>query len=425
MPGRLRRMGRSPALGAMVAQLWQAVGSLGLQLLAAWLLGASGLGLLSLCLGIIVLATALTGGMVGDSLVVLDRHDPRVRGGLYFWALMLAGVSMVATVAGLTASGLLQLSEAVLMGFALMAFQVEELVRRVFMATMRFWRLVLIDTSAVLTALSVVGVWAAASTVHISTFFVALLVGQLVGVVVGVAMLPPAERALAPLRGAAIRAVASFGAWRGVQVSVAPSVLTAMRVIVTAVAGAAALGEVELARIYAAPALLAVQGLGSYLLSSYVRDKQLPVRQLRRRAWRASGGMVAAALVGGAFLVGVVPVIAHVFSGPLASVNRLAVVGWVLYVASLASLQPFASLAAARGASARILWCRCIDAALALAVLSVLLLAGVSAAWTPIVLAGGLLIGGVLVRQLVLRPLVRLDADPKVNELKRPSHAVR
>ena len=75
----------------MVAQVWQAAGSFGLQLLAAWLLGASGLGLLSLCLSIIILATAVTSGMVGDSLVILDRRNRAIRAGLQFWALVLAG----------------------------------------------------------------------------------------------------------------------------------------------------------------------------------------------------------------------------------------------------------------------------------------------------------------------------------------------
>ncbi|NHB84230.1 hypothetical protein G7085_05215 [Tessaracoccus sp. HDW20] len=60
--------------------MWQAVGNFGLQIIAAWTLGAAGLGLISLSLGVIILATALASGMVGDSLVILRREDPRVRG---------------------------------------------------------------------------------------------------------------------------------------------------------------------------------------------------------------------------------------------------------------------------------------------------------------------------------------------------------
>ena len=141
-------------------------GSFGLQLLAAWLLGASGLGLLSLCLSIIVLATAVASGMVGDSLVILDRRDRAIRGGLQFWALVLAVISFLGTVVVLPAAGLLTPVEALLMGLALVAFQLEELVRRVFMATMRFWRLVILDSAAVLSALALVGIWALVEPVH-------------------------------------------------------------------------------------------------------------------------------------------------------------------------------------------------------------------------------------------------------------------
>lgn len=420
------RLIRTRAAGAMVAQVWQAVGSFGLQLLAAWLLGASGLGLLSLCLSIIVLATAVASGMVGDSLVILDRHDRRVRGGLQFWALALGGVSFVGATIALAVTGLLTPGEAALMGLALVAFQVEELIRRVFMATLRFWRLVIIDTAAVITALSIVGIWALLGPVQISTFFVALLVGQLVGIGVGIAMLPAAERTLVPLRGAAIKQVAGFGGWRGAQVSVPPLVLTLMRVIVTAAVGRAALGEIELARIYAAPTLLVVQGLGSYLLSTYVRDKQLGLSTLTRRAWRAALGMVAAALVGGAVLAGVAPSLARVVSGPHVALDRLAVVGWVLYVAASASCQPFASLAAARGRPGHVLRCRVIDATFVVTLLPALLGLGVSASWTPFVLAGGLFLGGVLVRQLVLKPLSTSQAGQSTDLVQpRTTYAIR
>ena len=109
----------SRPIGAMVAQVWQAVGSFSLQLLAAWLLGLSGLGLLSLCLSIIFLATAVASGMVGDSLVILDRRDRAIRGGLQFWALVLAIASFTVALIVLPASGLLKPIEALLMSLAL------------------------------------------------------------------------------------------------------------------------------------------------------------------------------------------------------------------------------------------------------------------------------------------------------------------
>lgn len=426
MPSRLVQVVRGGAVGAVVAQVWQAVGSFGLQLLAAWLLGASGLGLLSLCLSIIVLVTAVASGMVGDSLVILDRHDRSTRGGLQFWALAIALASLLLVVVGMTVSGLLTGLEAVLLGLALVAFQLEELVRRVFMVTLRYWRLVIIDGVAVAVAIAIVLIWSASRPPEITTFLIGLLVGQSLAIVVGAVMLPAHERRLVSLRGAGIRQVAGFGAWRGLQISVAPAVLTAMRVIVTAAAGAAALGLIELARIFVAPAMLSIQGLGSYLLSTYARDKQLPLATLLRRAWRASLVMVGATLVAGVAIVALAPWLSDRFAAPGISIDRFVVAGWVLYVAASASCQPFGSLAAARGRPARVLQCRAVDAALVVILLPVLLATGASASWTPFVLAGGLFVGGVLVRQFALKPLSIADKGRSAEvPMKRYSHVSR
>ena len=92
----------------------------------------------------------------------------------------------------------------------------------------------------------------------------------------------------------------------------------------------------------------------------------LPV--LVKRAQRAALGMVGAALVLGSVLVVLAPLAAVYITGPDVPVERLAVAGWVLYVAGSASCQPFASLAAAQGRPAAVFLCRCIDATAALAV---------------------------------------------------------
>lgn len=421
MANRVVRLLRSRAAGAAVAQVWQAVGSFGLQIVAAWTLGPVGLGLISLSLGVVVLTTALASGMIGDSLVILDRSKPAVRGALQAWALLLGAVTGVvaAVTMGLT---VLTPTQALLFAGALVAFQFEELVRRVFMGLMQFWRLVILDTVAVLLALAIIATFALTGTITVEAFFGALLIGQLAGIAVGIVLLPPGERVWAPLRGSDFGPVAAFGAWRGAQVAVPQLMLTLSRVQVIAFAGGAALGLVEGARIFVAPVLLVVQGLGSYLLSSYVRDQQLTVPALRTRAWRASLMMMAGALGFGALVVLAAPYLGHLVSGPSFVIDRLTVAGWVCYVIASASFQPFASLAAVKGRQRRVFTCRLIDAAFAVILLTSLLAAGVSAAWTPFVLATGLVFGGLLVRQFVLAPLTKSSSTANSNEL-RMSHA--
>lgn len=421
MGTRIRRLLQSRALGAAVSQLWQAVGSFGLQIVAAWTLGAVGLGLISLSLGVIVLTTALASGMIGDSLVILDRSNPKIRGALQGWALLIVGASAV--VAGV-AMGFTVLTpgQALLFGAALAAFQIEELVRRVFMGLMQFWKLVILDSAAVFVALGIITATALLGGITVGSFFAALLVGQLVGIAVGVAMLPSIERTWAPIKGSEFRTVGAFGSWRGAQVAVPQLMMTLSRILVTAFAGGAMLGLVEGARILVAPVLLTVQGLGAYLLSSYVRDKALGVVRLRRRAWRASSMLMGAALVVGALVVVLAGPLGHLISGPDFSIERLTVIGWVAYVIASASLQPFASLAAVLGRQRRVFLCRLLDAASTLLLLTAVLAAGVPAAWTPFILAAGLAFGGILVRAIVLAPLAKTSPEKRASEIRTVQH---
>ena len=399
---------RSSAAGAMVAQLWQAAGSFGLQILAAHLLGATGLGSFALCFGVIVLSTALVSGVVGDSLTVLNRHDRGVRAALQWWALLLVVASSVVGPVALYATGMLTLTQAVVFGLASALFQVEEILRRLFMAQLRFWRLVVVDTTALLGAVATVGVGAWWGPVSLTTLLVGLAVGQALASVVALAMLSPHERRLVGLRGASLGAVTSFGVWRGAQVAVNPAVLTAFRSLLVLALGTAALGEVEAARILVAPAILLVQGLGSYLLASYARDAAAPLPALVRRANRAAVVMSGAIVVAGGVAALLVPYVGRFVTGADFAVSALAVFCWALYAASSATMQPYASLCAARGRTRQVFTVRVVDSAVGLSLAAVaILVLHVPAAVTPVALAIGLVCGGTLVRTLVLRPLLR------------------
>ena len=276
---RQRRAVTSPAVAAALAQLAQAAGSFVLQVVAAHALGARGLGVVSLCLGVIILVTAVTSGLVGDSLTVLDRHEPSVRAALQGLTLvMVAGGSTLAALA-LNLTGILDGPQAVAFAVATAVFQLEEVLRRVLMAALRFWTLLIVDGAAVGSTLVALAVLAATGEIEVGSFLVAIAIGQSVGIVVAALVLPVPERRLVPFVTPAFRQVLSFGGWRGAQVALTPLGLTASRLVVLSATGAIALGEVEAARVLGAPALLVVQGLGAYLLSTYARDRDLDARR--------------------------------------------------------------------------------------------------------------------------------------------------
>src|SRR6185312_6171777 len=89
------RLARFAVLGGIAAQMSQALGSLLLQVLAARLLGADGLGAFAVLFGLIVMATAVCTGFVGDSLTVLDRGRREVRSALQGWLLLMAAAGAV------------------------------------------------------------------------------------------------------------------------------------------------------------------------------------------------------------------------------------------------------------------------------------------------------------------------------------------
>lgn len=194
-----------------------------------------------------------------------------------------------------------------------------------------------------------------------------------------------------------------YGTWRAVQQFVRPTALNAARWLVLVAAGTAAVGQLEVARVFVAPAMLLVQGLGSYLFASYAADRDLGVAQLRRRADRAAAAMVGGAVVVGAAAAVSVPVLGHLLSAGAFEVSPLAALGWACYAASCAAVMPYGSLAAVRGRQLAVLVVRLVDAAVSLLLVAFfLLVVGVDPALVPWLLSVGSFVGGVLCRQVLL-----------------------
>lgn len=399
------------ALGAICGQLSQAVGSFALQLLAARLLGASGLGAFALVYSVILTSTAIGTGLVGDSLTILDRHRPTVRGALQSLGLFAPAACGVIAAVGAAVLGLFPWPEAILFGLAMAAFLIEDTMRRLLMASMRFWSLVVVDGMSLVVSLTVLGISAAFAPLSLKTFLLALLVGQIAAALVAVPLLPPQERHLAPWRVGAIGDVARFGLWRATQQAMRPTMLTVARILITIAVGRAVFGQLESARVYMAPALLLVQGIGSYLMSSYARTRDVPTSALARRADRASLVMLVGALVVGIAGTLAAPELGRLVTGSSYSMQPLAVFGWAVYAASSAAVMPFASLAAVRGRQSRVVLVRLIDSCLSVIFVSVLLFVTISdVSWSPFALAAGSFIGGAAIRSFVLKPLTRVES---------------
>jgi O-antigen/teichoic acid export membrane protein len=401
---------RRPASGAVAGQVSQAMAGLVLQVAAARFLGAAGLATFALIYGLVVLVTAVASGMVGDSLTVLDRSAPRVRAALHVWALLVAvGAGVLLGLAGLL-TGVVPPWAAGVLALAVTAFVLEDTLRRLLMATGRYWSLPAVDLTSLVFALLTLVVCASAGELTLSSFLLALLAGQTAAGVVAWWRAPAGERARGPWRSPDLGAVWSFGIWRAAAQTIRPALLTGLRVAIVGLAGAAAYGPLEAARVYTAPTLTVVAGLGSYLLPHYVSLRDRPVRDSLRSADRVALGLSGA--VAAITLVAVVlqPVVEPLLTGGEYAVPVLAVAGWGAYAVAGAVLLPYSGVATVQHRQRRVLGFRLLEF-VALGVVALLMvLVPDSEEWAPLALAVGPLLAAVAVRQAVLRPLVRQDA---------------
>jgi O-antigen/teichoic acid export membrane protein len=377
---------------------------------AARLLGTGGLAVFALGYGVLVLGTAVCSGLVGDSLTVLDRGDRGTRAGLHVWTALVATAVGLAGAAAALVSGLVPVWAGLLLGPACAAFVVEDTLRRLLMATGRYRALPLVDLISLAGALAALGVAGLTGGVTLASFVVALLVGQASAAAVAWWQVPAAERPRGPWRRPDLRAVAAFGAWRAAAQTVRPGSLTLLRVLVVAAAGAAAYGPLEAARVYTAPTLTLVAGIGSFLLPHFVGLRARPMAESLRVADRAAAGLAAGVGAVGVAGLLVLPWLGPALTGGSYAVPPAAVAGWTVYAVAGAVLLPYSSLASVHGGQRRVLALRAVEFAALGAVAALVLLAPAAMAWTPLALALGPVLAAFAVRRLVVVPMTRATA---------------
>lgn len=394
-PGEGARVKRK-ALGAIAAQAAQAAVSLALQILVARLLGIADYGRFAILYGVIVLASGVVTGLVGDALIVLDRADRRIRAGLEVWLAIAAATSAVIAAAAAAASGFASPAEAGLFALAMIAFVVEEIVRRLLMAGYAFSRVIAADLTGFVVSLALLAAAAAVQALSLGAFLGAIAAGQTIGAIVGWRLVPRSERVLVGWRGANLRTVWGYGAWRGLQQTLRPAMLTGVRVVVLAATGAAAVGMLEAARTYTSPLLLVVGGLSSFLFVRFADHRREGRFDSLREADR-----VVVVLVGATVLMSAVALGAGPWLGPLAfgiAFDPTMLVAWLVYGLSVAVVTPYGALSAVAGRQRVVFLVRLNDTLLGLVLTVVIVLVGGSPALIPFALAAASALGGVALR---------------------------
>jgi O-antigen/teichoic acid export membrane protein len=375
---------RRSGIAAIVAQGAMAASAFAMQILAARSLGVAGLGEFGLLYGTLIWATGIVSGFIGDSTIVLDRHEPAVRAALQNWLLLISALCAAAFFLVPWLTGFVDFAAALAFGGATFVFLIGVALRSLLMATLMIWRRAAIDITCLL---AMVLFLVFAPTVTLTWLFLALMVGQLSAIAVGICLLPARERRLARPLPAQHRAVAAYGLLRGLHQAVQPSLLALMRVTVIAIVGLTAAGELEAARIYTAPAMLALVGLGGFLFANYAISRAQPMHSAVRSADKEALALMLITVVFSICAVAAIPLLGPLITGH--GISALTVVGWLVYTLSVAAAAPYSLLAAVRGMQAAVLVVQVASSLLSLALVGAFAYMTRSAEWVPFGLAIG------------------------------------
>lgn len=399
-----------PVVAAAGAQFSQAAGSFVVSVLSMSQPDVTVFTTLSLLLGALVVATSISTGLVGDPLTVLDRHDPATRTALR--RLTVAVVCLASASGGLVtmACGLVDLGNGLLFGALVAVWVLEDLLRRLLMACLLFWRVVAVDLTHLVTVICLLAAFGVGAhrAPGLDAFLIALTCGQMAATGLALVALPTGERYLGRARSGRLGHVLGYGGHRALQGLLRPAVLLAMRVAVLAVCGTSALAGLETGRIVTAPALLLVSGGGAYLLSRYAARLREDPENGRGGADRAAMLLAAVTVVSTAGVLAVAGVFPGVFTSFADQVTGwwalAGLVGvWGGYVLAVGVAMPYASLGAVVLPQTRLLRARLLDTVMQVAVGAAVLLLAPSAWLLLPALTGAV---STLVTATVLRPLV-------------------
>jgi O-antigen/teichoic acid export membrane protein len=386
-----------------VVQLAQALGSFLVQIVVARQLGFDGLAVFALLYGLIVLGAAVTSGLVGDSLTVMDRSAPAMRASLQ--QLALGSALLIATLGAFVVPLLHPSVDAwVAAWFAAAAcvFVLEEVGRRLLMATLRFWSVVAADLVGLIVTLGSLAWSGWRGDVTLAECFAAIAAGQVAAIAVIVALLPIAERRVAPWSTERFREVWAYGRWRAVQQLFRPTTLTGLRLLSIGAAGTVAAGRLEAARIMVAPAIHVVAGISNHLFAGFARDRDSSDAELVAATDRRVRPMLLLVLGVGAAAVLASWRWGAALTGSDDGVDVAGLLSWTAYAAATAAAAPYLALAAARSGQRRLTAVRGGEATASVALVALLVALGSPISSTPVALAVVTAIAAVVVRSTLV-----------------------
>lgn len=396
-----RKTSVTPAIlritGSVAAQAVSPIANVLTSIVVARSLGPAGLGFFAVCLSVMQFLVSMQTVWVGDAYTVLDRSDSDVLNGVSLWELLhLAVGAMVAAPVAVFAFGL-EWAPGLMLSALVAAWELEEFGRRTFMAHKQFRMQGLSDLLYAFLALSLLLVLEAMIGLSLTMVLGSMTIAAVASFVFNQVTAPPGGGLRLPRPSArALTVVASYGSWRAAQAGSAYLTQLGLRYAVVALVSIKGMGELEAARLVAAPMFTVLGASTNLLLPHFVQLRGRGYGALRIRLFGATTGITLIALCYTVLAVVGARPISHLLVGDEFSADRFAVGSWCVLGIVNALTLPISTAATTVLPSRRIFSVRVVGSLLGLAAaVSLLALEGGTRS-LPLGLAVGALLSGIL-----------------------------
>jgi len=387
-------------VAAVGAQGIQAAASFALQIYAVRSLGVADYGAFTVLISLLIVLSAFQAGL-RDGGIVLSDDDPGMGPTLataqWIGALIAGAIGMIAV----AVLDILDAAGALLFGLMVVLWVLEEAVRRALMSAMRFDKVAINDlVYAVFSVGGAIMLTGSGAMEGLNAFVAAMALGAFVSVAFGLVVQVSAS-VLKPARPDPIRLrrLGSFAVWRSWQGLVRPLSVFATRVGVGAISGDVALGRLEAGRLLVAPFAVVANGLGTFLLPHFLRQRHLSGSAWRRAVLMPAFVLLVFGALGGAVLVALAQPLSDMLTGG-ASAPTAVIAGWVTYTVLDGSSTPLGVAAISLGHTRRVASARTIGAVIGTVLALVLATQNV---WlVPWALCVGIVIGTILLAKVAL-----------------------
>lgn len=360
-------------------------------------LGPEGLGFFAVSLTLLQFFVSMQTVFVGDAYTVLDRSDAVTQDGVSLWQVVHSAVgALIAAPVAVFAFGL-RWQPALMLGALVAAWELEEFGRRAFMAHRRFGMQGLSDLLYALVALTLLLVAAATIGLSLTLALAVMTVSAMASFIFNQGTAPRGARVRLPKPTAdALRVVASYGSWRAAQAGSGYLSQVALRYAVVTVISIEAMGQLEAARLVAAPLFTVLGASTNLLLPHFVHLRGTGYMAMRRRIIRVTAGVTfVAAGYAVVAVIGARP-ISHLLVGDDFPGDQIAVAAWCALGLVNAVTMSLSTAATTVLPSRTIFNVRSVGSALGLVIAVALLFVDGGPRMVPFGLAAGALVSGLL-----------------------------